>query len=92
MLFTITGKHVEITEAIKKHAKEKTAKLPKYYDKINQVEVVIGSNEGSSVDVEIIARAQHNTISIAKEIGTDAYACIDIAVHKLDRNDIFSSI
>jgi ribosome-associated translation inhibitor RaiA len=29
LLFTISGKHIEITEAIKKHAEEKTSKLPK---------------------------------------------------------------
>ncbi|MHC4762609.1 MAG: HPF/RaiA family ribosome-associated protein, partial [Planctomycetota bacterium] len=28
MLFTITGKHIDITEALKRHAKEKTSKLP----------------------------------------------------------------
>ncbi|MHC4722131.1 MAG: HPF/RaiA family ribosome-associated protein, partial [Planctomycetota bacterium] len=39
MLFTITGKHVEITQAIKDHAQEKTDKLPRYYNSINQIEV-----------------------------------------------------
>ena len=41
MLFTISGKHIEITEAVRKHAQEKTSKLPKYYSSINQVEVVV---------------------------------------------------
>ena len=44
MLFTITGKHIEITQAIREHAEEKTSKLPKYYNSINQVEVVIDGN------------------------------------------------
>ncbi|MHC4582786.1 MAG: HPF/RaiA family ribosome-associated protein, partial [Planctomycetota bacterium] len=37
MLFTISGKHIEITEAIRRHAEEKTSKLPKYYNSINRV-------------------------------------------------------
>jgi putative sigma-54 modulation protein len=84
MLFTITGKHVEITDAIRSHAEEKTAKLPKYYSSINQVEVIIDSGDGSDAIVEVIARAEHSNVFIAKESGQDTYACIDMAVHKLE--------
>ena len=85
MLFTITGKHVEITDAIRSHAEEKTAKLPKYYNSVNQVEVIIDSGDGSDAIVEVIARAEHSNVFIAKESGQDTYACIDLAVHKLER-------
>jgi len=85
LLFTITGKHIDITEAIKRHAEEKTSKLPKYYDSINQVEVIIDNEPGGSTSVEIIARGEHNKIFIVKESGEDAYKCIDVAVHKLER-------
>ena len=85
MLFTITGKHIEITDAMKKHAEEKTSKLPKYYDSIDQVEVVIDSSQGGGkVNVEIIARAQHSRTFVGTETGQDAYQCIDLAVHKLE--------
>lgn len=85
MLFTITGKHVEITDAIRSHAEEKATKLPKYYNSINQVEVIIDSGDGSDAIVEVIARAEHSNVFIAKESGQDTYACIDLAVHKLER-------
>ncbi|MBN1806302.1 MAG: ribosome-associated translation inhibitor RaiA [Sedimentisphaerales bacterium] len=86
MLFTISGKHIEITEAIRKHAEEKISKLPKYYDSINQVEVVIdGDNGGSNTSVEVIARAEHSKVFVSTETGDDAYRCIDMAVHKLER-------
>jgi len=86
LLFTISGKHIEITEAIRKHAEEKTSKLPKYYNSINQVEVVIDANQGgSNTSVEVIARAEHSKVFIGTEIGEDAYRCIDMAVHKLER-------
>ena len=86
MLFTTSGKHIEITEAIRKHAEEKTSKLPKYYNSINQVEVVIDANQGgSNTSVEVIARAEHSKVFIGTEIGEDAYRCIDMAVHKLER-------
>jgi putative sigma-54 modulation protein len=85
LLFTITGKHIDITEAIRKHAEEKTAKLPKYYNSINQVEVIIDGSQGGNTSVEIIARGEHSKVFIVTETGDDAYRCIDLAVHKLER-------
>ena len=86
MLFKISGKHIEITEAIKEHAEQKTSKLPRYYSSINQIDVIIdGSGEGSKASVEIIARAEHSNVFIVTETGEDAYKCIDLAVHKLER-------
>ena len=85
MLFTITGKHVDVDNQIKRYAQEKTSKLNRYYDSINQVEVIIDGNKGAMVGVEIIARAEHNKLFIGKETGDDAYKCIDTAVHKLQR-------
>ena len=85
MLFTISGKHIEITEAIKVYAEEKTSKLPKYYNSINQVEVIIDDEPGGDTSVQIIARGEHSKIFIVTETGEDAYRCIDVAVHKLER-------
>ena len=85
LLFTISGKHIEITEAIRRHAEEKTSKLPKYYNSINQVEVVIDGSQGGNASVEIIARAEHSKVFVGTETGQDAYRCIDMAVHKLER-------
>ncbi len=85
LLFTITGKHIEITEAIRRHAEEKTAKLPKYYNSINRVEVIIDGSQGGETSVEVIAKAEHSKIFVGTEAGQDAYRCIDMAVHKLER-------
>lgn len=85
MLFTISGKHIEVTEAMRKHAQEKTSKLSRYYSSINQIEVVVDGSEGGSTMVEIIARAEHGKVFVGTERGEDAYRCIDMAAHKLER-------
>ena len=85
MLFTITGKHIEITQAIKAYAQEKTRKLPRYYNSINQIEVIINGSEGGKPSVEIIARGEHSNVFVAKEMGEDTYACIDLVARKLER-------
>ena len=89
MLFTIAGKHTDIPEAVKSYAEEKTEKLPKFYDVINQIEVVVdgkeGSKEAGNIAVEIILRAERKKIFVVKEKGNDVYACIDLATHKLEQ-------
>jgi len=85
MLITITGRHIDITDAIRAHAEEKAEKLPRYYDSISQIEVLVEGNEGGKQSVEVIVHAEHNELLIASETGTDTYACIDMAVHKMER-------
>ena len=85
MLFVITGKHFEITEAVKNYAEQKTSKLLRYYNSINKIDVIVEGSGGGRSSVEIIASAEHNKVFVAKESGEDAYACIDTAVRRLER-------
>jgi putative sigma-54 modulation protein len=86
LLFTISGKHIMITDAIRAYAEEKTSKLPRYYDGVNQVEVIVDSSRGASkMSVEIIARGEHGHVFVATATGDGAYPCIDGAVHKLEQ-------
>lgn len=86
MQFTISGKHVTITDSIRAYAEEKTSRLPRYYDGVNHVEVIVESTHGTNkVSVGIIARGEHGNVFVATEAGSDAYACIDGAMHKLEQ-------
>ena len=85
MLFTMTGKHIDVTDAMRSHAEEKVSKLPRYYNGINQVEVVVDGSAGGQFSVEVIARGEHSNVFVASETGDDTYTCIDLAVHKLER-------
>jgi ribosomal subunit interface protein len=75
LLFTITGKHMTVSDGLRSRAQERTEKLPKYYGGINQVEVVIDGSDGGKKSVEVIARGEHGHV----------YTCIDLAVHKLEQ-------
>lgn len=89
MNFNITGKHIDITDSLKDHVRNKTSKLPKYYNNINEIEVVIDGDVGRSkrvdMNVEIIARAKNKKVFVVKETGDDAYLAVDGAVKKLER-------
>ena len=85
MLFTITGKHIGVTEAVKKYAQQKTSRLPRYYSGINQIEVIVDGSKGGKTNVEIIARGEHSRVFVGTEGGENVYRCIDLAVRKLEK-------
>ncbi len=85
MLLTVTGKHIEITDAIRSHVQEKADKLPRFHNNIRHVEVVIESGEGVNFSVEVITHIEHEELVLAKELGTDMYAALDAAFRKTER-------
>jgi ribosomal subunit interface protein len=83
--FTITGKHFTVTEAVRARAEEKTSKLPRYYDGIDQVEVIIDGTVKGQISAEVIARGKPASVFVATQTGEEVLSCIDGAVHKLER-------
>jgi putative sigma-54 modulation protein len=81
----VTGKHLEVTEAIRNYASTKVSKLPRYYDRIRTVDVVIDKHDHRRQDVEMIVHVDHHDPFLARVNGDDLYACIDQAVDKLER-------
>ncbi|MCD4830890.1 MAG: ribosome-associated translation inhibitor RaiA [Anaerohalosphaeraceae bacterium] len=85
MEITFSAKHIELTDAIRILIEDKVARLPKFYNSLNGIEVVLDGSEGGGSSVEIIARAEHSRVFVAKEVGADMYACVDEAVRKVER-------
>jgi putative sigma-54 modulation protein len=78
---------MEVTEAMKSFAEAKVNKLLKYYDRIQEIEVVFdkGSAHTNEMQVEVIVNAEHKKEFIAHHSHADAYACVDGCVDKLER-------
>lgn len=75
---------MDVTEALKSYAEHKTGKLTKYFDRIQEIEVVLDANKDGT-RVEVIVNAEHNAMFIAHHDQGDAYAGIDGCVDKLER-------
>ena len=73
MIFTITGKHFELTQTLRSQVQDKAGRLPKYYSSIQQIDVILEGLKGANtkVKVEIIARAKRRRVFVAKESGVD---------------------
>lgn len=82
----IIGKHVDITDVIKAKIEGEISRLPKFYNIIENVEVIIeGSKDGVTNSVEIIVGARHNHIFVAKQVGQDMYGCVEEVIRKIER-------
>lgn len=81
---SVTGRHGEVPADIREYVEQKTARLPRYYDRVHAVEVVL-NREGDHTLVEMIVKAAGTQEFIAKELGPDARSCIDLLVDKLER-------
>ncbi|ACS87415.1 MULTISPECIES: ribosome hibernation promoting factor [Musicola] len=83
MQLNITGHHVEITDSMREFVTSKFAKLEQYFDRINQVYVVL--------KVEKIQHIADATIHVnggelhATSEAEDMYASIDLLIDKLAR-------
>lgn len=88
MIVTVSSRHMEVSHPLKTYAEEKTGKLTKYYDRIQEIEVIIDHSKNNGVDkanVEVIVNAEHKNMFVAHHTDGDAYACVDACVDKLER-------
>ncbi len=85
MIVTVSSRHMDVSAALKSYAEEKAGKLLRYYDLIQEIEVVFDAANKGSMQVEMMVNAEHKRMFIATHEGTDAYACIDGCMDKLER-------
>jgi len=84
VIVTISARHMTITDSLKSYAERKVNKLPRFYDRIQEIEVVFDAIK-DAVNVEVIVNAEHRNMFVAHHGEGDAYACVDQCVHKLER-------
>ena len=81
MQYNISGRHIELTQAIEEYARKKVAKITRYFDRISQIDLVI-EKEKNGYGVEILTDVEHHDPFVARSSDADLYACID---HGVDR-------
>ena len=81
MQVTITGKHMDLTPAIEEYLRKKVDKLPRYFDRIQQVDVTV-TKEANEFRVEIRTDVEHRADFIARSNHLDLYACVDLVVDR----------
>lgn len=78
----ITGRNVQVTDAMKDYAMEKVSKIERFSPRLIDANVIMDIQKLSH-RVEIILKFDHTKIT-SQAVSQDMYASIDKAVHKLE--------
>ena len=84
MQITVTGRHMEVTEAIRDHAEEKITRELSEFPRVQSVHVILTVEKYRHI-AELVAQAPHHIHIEAKEESDDMYASIDRAVEKIEK-------
>jgi len=85
MRIEVIGRGMDITESIREVAEKKAAKLPKYYDGVQEIQVVFEQPGHNEYQVEIRVESEKHDTFVSKDHGTDIYHLIDSATEKMTR-------
>ena len=83
MHFTLTGRHIEITESMRQYAQEKSVKLARFYDRLESIDVIL-DREPTKFRIEMVARADHRHTFVAQVDADDFYETVDLVTDKLE--------
>lgn len=85
MDITVSGKHVEVTDPIREYAQDKVAKMPRYFDRVQNIEVLLDKADARHYEIEMIAHVDRHDPFVATTRDPDLYKCIDAACDKMER-------
>jgi len=81
---SVTGRHIDLSPELRSYAETKAGKLTRFYDRIQIVEVIL-DGEGNGFEAEMVVKAVHKHVFVAKERGEDMYAAVDMVMDKIER-------
>ena len=85
MKFTIRGKKLKVTDAIKAYVEEKIGRLDKYFENPDEISTnVLMRLSGNNQVVEVTINT-HGLILRGEEANKDLYASIDLVTDKIER-------
>ena len=81
---TISGRHVEVTDAMRDHARERVGKLERFSPHLMHATVILAI-EGDRHTAEVIGAVRSKGDIVAKHESHDMYLSIDQAISKAER-------
>ncbi len=82
MNILVKAPHMPVTDAIRQHVEGKVAKLPRFYDNVQTIEVTL-DREAEKSFVEIVVTAKRRNTFVATHTDDDMYAALDQCMHKI---------
>lgn len=85
MKITVTGRHMDMTEVLKRYAIEKVERLTHYFDHLMRTEVVFTPEKDRQYSAELILHAPRATILVVHAQEKTATGAFDLALEKVER-------
>jgi len=86
MQLSLTGHHVDITDALRNYVEEKLQRLERHFDHVTNVHVILSVEKLNQKAEATVHLSGADVFADASD--TDMYAAIDALVDKLDRQVI----
>ena len=74
---------MDITDAIREYAREKTQRLDRFFDRITRIQIILNA-EGDNYSVEMVMSVSRSTL-VSHETNGSLYAAIDLVMDKSER-------
>jgi len=84
MVIEITGRHMEVTEAVRQHAQKRAAKLAAVFPQVESIRVILTTEKYRCV-AEIVLSARRHVRLEVKQTCADMYAAIDLAFDIMEK-------
>jgi putative sigma-54 modulation protein len=84
MQVTVTGRHMGVSEALKRYCQEKAQRLVRFYDRIQSIDMILDGHDGSHT-AEIIVHSDGTSPFVASEEQDNIYAAVDLLLDKIER-------
>ncbi len=84
MELIISGRHVDVTDAMREHARSRAEKLGRVSNHLMHMTVTLGI-EGERHTAEIIAKTRGKGEVVAKSVSHDMYTSIDQVISKVEK-------
>lgn len=82
--FTVRGKNMEVTPALKDYVEKRVGKVAKYFERVGDITVLLTVSKGRHI-VEVTVPVEGGVLLRGEEATMDMYTSIDLVVEKLER-------
>ena len=82
--FTVRGKNMEVTPALREYVEKRVGKVTKYFEHVGEITVLLTASKGRHI-VEVTVPVDKGVILRGEEATMDMYTSIDLVVDKLER-------
>src|SRR5512142_2592899 len=85
MQLSVTFRHMEASDALKEHARDRLEKIKKYFPDPIMAHVVLSTERGYQHHADVNIQLHNGLVIKGTEITEDMYSSIDLVMQKIER-------